>query len=345
MFGQVIPLNKVALDALGGSGLSVLALDAAVASAMTFLKAELEKMDPKVREPLASVTYMRDIVIKTGGGFVDWTSVFNVDYATAGPNMYGLIGTETNAIPTMQANIGKDLYPVFTWANVMKVPFVDQAKLQQVGRSLEDLLDKGIRLNYNKALDLVCYQGFGGYGGLINNSNITITDVDAGASGDTDWESKTPEEILSDINSGTNSAWAASEYDVTGIPDTMLVPPAKYARLLDPISIAGVNGAGSILEYVLRNNVAKQQGVDFQIFPCRWCISAGEELGSPAVASQRALLYKNDEDRVYMDITVPIQRAMTMPDVNQVAYLTLYLAQVGVPKFLYYQPVVYLDGI
>jgi len=50
---------------------------------------------------------------------------FSVDYATAGPNMYGLMGGQTNAIPTMQADLTKDVYPTYGWANVMRVPYVD----------------------------------------------------------------------------------------------------------------------------------------------------------------------------------------------------------------------------
>ena len=58
------------------------------------------------------------------------------------------------------------------------------------------------------------------------------------------------------------------------------------------------------------------------------------------------LCYVNDEDRVYLDVTVPCNRVMTMPTVAEGgAYLTLYLAQIGVVKFLYTQPCAYYDGI
>ena len=342
---SVVPLSKAAFDALNnGGGMSVLAFDAAVAGGMSFLQAELEKRDPKIREPLTSVTWQRDIVVKTGGGWVDWTSVFNVDYGTTGPNMYGLMGGETNNIPTMQANIAKDMYPVFTWGNVMKVPLVDQNKLQQIGRSLDDLLDKGIRLNYNKALDLMCYQGFGGYGGITNNSNITAVAVALNAAATSRaWADKTPDEILNDIDGAIVATWAASEYDITGMANYILIPPAQYAY----INRTKISTAGnvSILTYLMENNIATKQGQKLEIMPSRWCVGAGEEMGSPAVATDRMIAYVNDEDRLYMDITVPIQRAMTMPNVNEAAYLTLYLAQLGVPKFLYYTPAIYCDGI
>ena len=314
--------------------------DAAVSSGMVFLQAELEKRDPKVREPLTSVTWTRDIVVKSGGGYVDFTSVFSVNYGTSGPNMFGLMGTETNTIPTMQANISKDIYPVYKWGNVMKVPYFDQAQLQQVGRSLDDMLDKGIRLNWNKALDLMCYNGFGDYGGIVNNSNIAATLAALSDSGKTEWRNKTPDDILYDINTGLYITWEASEFDITGMANYMLVPPLQYAILSQPMTSAGFN---STLEYILKNNIAREQGIDFQIMPCRWCIGAGVPDGS--VPRDRAVLYVNDEDRLYMDIPVPIQRVMTQPSVQELAYLTAYAGLIGVPKFLYTQPALYMDGV
>jgi len=133
------------------------------------------------------------------------------------------------------------------------------------------------------------------------------------------------------------ATWAASEYDVTGMANHILIPPAQYAHIASQtISVAGTV---SILTYLLENNIGRTQGVDLQIFPSRWCIGAG------ANSSDRMVAYVNDEDRVYMDITVPIQRVMTMPNVEQAAYLTLYMGQLGVVKFLYYQPAAYGDGI
>ena len=52
-------------DAALGSGIRT--SDAAgIATGMAFLEGELEKRDPKIREPLTSVTWQRDIVADTG---------------------------------------------------------------------------------------------------------------------------------------------------------------------------------------------------------------------------------------------------------------------------------------
>jgi hypothetical protein len=95
----------------------------------------------------------------------------------------------------------------------------------------------------------------------------------------------------------------------------------------------------SVYQYLMDNNIAKDQGVKISIEPCRWCIGAG--VGN----TDRMMVYVNDEDMVNFDITVPITRAMTQPSVEHAAYLTLYAAQIGQVKFNYFQPVRYIDGI
>ena len=318
------------------------ASDAAIAGGMAFLQSELEKLDPKVREPLTSVTWMRDVPVKSGGGWVEFTSNFFVDYGISGPNFYGLSGDQTTTIPIVQTNISKDIFRVFNWQNVMKVNFIDMQKLQGVGRSLEDLLDKGIKLNWNKTLDLVTYQGpFSStlYPGLLNNSTITASSVPNGAAGSPLWSKKTAGEIMADVNNLMVATWAASQYDVAGMANHILIPPTQFAYIASQV----VSSAGnvSILTYLEQNNIGKSQGVDLKIFPSRWCVGAG------SAGTDRMAGYVNDDDKIYLDVTVPIQRVMTTPNVSSGggAYLTLYAGQIGVVKFLYTQPAAYYDGL
>jgi hypothetical protein len=332
-----------------GNGFRANVTDAALAGGQAFLEAELEKRDPKVREPLTSVTWMRDIVVKPGGGWVEFTSTFQVDYATSGANGLSITGGQTTTIPIIQANLSKDIWRVWPWQAVLKVNFIDMQKLQGIGRSLDDMLDKGIKLHWNKTLDAVTYMGpFGAIGatatypGLFNNANIPETTAAVGASGSTLWKNKTPGEILNDVNTLMVSTWAASQYDVTGMANHILIPPAQYAFIAS--QLISTAGSVSILTYLEQNNIGKSQGVDLKIFPSRWAIAAGT---GGSAGSDVMLGYVNDEDRVYLDITVPIQRVMTTPNIADGggAYLTLYAGQYGQVKFLYYQPTSMVAGI
>lgn len=315
-------------------------LDAAgISTGMAFLEGELEKRDPKIREPLTSVTWPRDIVAESGGGWVDFTSTMNVDYATSGGNDNSLVGGATDVISLVQANINKDVYKVFTWAQGMKIPFVDSQKFQTIGRSIDSILDRGVRLNYNKSVDQLVYRGFTsvGFTGLVNDANIIRSTAPNGAAGSPLWQNKTVDEILWDVNKTLTEAWAASEYDESAIPNHLLLPPDKYAYIVS--TRIGTSGNENILDYLLRNNLATNRGGNLYIAPCRWCSGAGTG------KTDRMVAYVNDRDKVYFDLPVPLTRAMTQPVALQFAYITIYAAQMGQVKWLYYQPARYMDGI
>lgn len=315
-------------------------LDAAgISTGMAFLEGELEKRDPKIREPLTSVTWPRDIVAESGGGWVDFTSTMNVDYATSGGNDNSLVGGATDVISLVQANINKDVYKVFTWAQGMKIPFVDSQKFQTIGRSIDSILDRGVRLNYNKSVDQLVYRGFTsvGFTGLVNDANIVRSTAPNGAAGSPLWQNKTVDEILWDVNKTLTEAWAASEYDESAIPNHLLLPPDKYAYIVS--TRIGTSGDENILDYLLRNNLATNRGGNLYIAPCRWCSGAGTG------QTDRMVAYVNDRDKVYFDLPVPLTRAMTQPVALQFAYITIYAAQMGQVKWLYYQPARYMDGI
>lgn len=330
--------NKVFTVPVAGGGRMVTS-DAAITSGMAFLVGELEKRDQRLLEPLQSVTWQRDIVANTGGGWVDFTSNTFVDFATTGGNESGIIGGESNDIPIMQANMNKDVFKVFNFANIMKVPYIDQQKIQGIGRSIDDILDKGIRLNYNKSIDNVVYNGLPGYKiyGLVNNPLITAASAPNGVGGTATWATKTPDEILDDVNQVINATWAASEYDLSGMANHILIPPVQYTLLVS----RKVSSAGniSILEFLLQNNIAKNQGRELVIAPSRWCVGAGNG------GTDRLVAYVNDDDRVTFDLPVPLSRVMTQADVREMAYLTSYAAQLGQVKFLYTQCARYVDGI
>ncbi|WP_436663555.1 DUF2184 domain-containing protein [Alicyclobacillus acidoterrestris] len=332
-----LPEQSYTVPGLGGASMTMDA--AAIGTGLAFLNAELEKRDPRVMEPLQSVTWTRDIPVRTGGGWVEFTTHYGVNYQTTGGENYGVVGGQTNDIPIIQANLAKQVWQVFTFSNILKVPFVDQKKLEGIGRSLNDILDKGIRLNWNKSIDQLVYMGYEQFGttGLVNNPNVAASAAAEGASGSTNWTKKTPQEILNDVNAGIETTWANSQYDLTGMANHILIPPAQYAYIVgQPVTAAG---SQSILQFLLDNNIGKNQGIDVQILPSRWCTGAGTG------GADRMVFYVNDEDRVNFDMTVPISRVMTQPDVREAAYLTNYTGQFSEVKFLFTQCVQYVDGI
>lgn len=313
----------------------------AVSSGLAFLVSELEKMDPLLREPLTSTTYPRDISIESGGGWVEATSAFNVEYGVTGGQADGVGGVQNN-IRRIQADFSKDLYKVMPYEVAMSVKIQDQLRGAVTGRSIEQVYDDGIRLDFDKYMDINTYLGQSRYGttGLVNDPNITAVSVAQGASTKTTWKDKTPEEILLDINSAILDAWAAVQYDNSAIPNHILIDPANFAYLnMTPLTVAGVQGGISIMKYLMENNIATQKGVDLFIGECRFCEGAG------AGSTNRLVAYRNEKRFVGMDVPVPMSRVMTQPNIDTASYDSLYMANVGQVKIHYYEPFIYRDGI
>ena len=184
--------------------------DSAISTAGAFLVSELEKRDPIVRVPLTSFTYARDIPIKIGGGWVDHTSNLNIDYGVTGGSSNGTVqASGANASPLVQMNLEKDVYNTHVFNTTMRIRFTDMMRAQVTGRSLDKMLSDGVRLVYDKHMDANVYVGLSQYGssGLVNNPDITAATADAGVGGSTQWSSKTPQEILKDINDAINAVW------------------------------------------------------------------------------------------------------------------------------------------
>jgi hypothetical protein len=320
-------------------GMRSMTMDAAaISGGNAFLVSELEKLDPTLREPLTSTTYPRDIPIESGGGWVETTSVVNVDYAVSGGQADAVGGVQNN-VRLIQANMDKDLFKVFPYEVAMKIKFVDMERGKVTGRSLEQIYDTGIRLDWDKYMDINTYQGQAAYGtqGLLNHPGVTAGSVAAGESASTLWKQKTPDEILNDVNTVIVDAWAAAQYDQSAVPNHILIDPANYAYIASTKVSLGADK--TILEFLLANNIAKQKGVNLFIGECRWCISAGTG------GTNRMVAYVNDKRFINMPVPVPLSRVMTQPNVDTASYDSLYVGNVGQVQIIYYQPIRYADGI
>lgn len=338
MFNKTYTLNGVPTG--DGRSFSALTRDA-VSGSMAFLESELEKLDPTLHEPLTSTTYSRDIVIDVGGGWVDRSSAFFVDFGAAGGSGVAGVGNGADNVKRIiQANLSKDIYPIYPYEAVMQIKFVDLQRGNVTGRSLEQIYDDGIRLDFDKHMDQNTYLGFSELGtyGIINNPNVTATTAAATGTGDaTTWATKTPDQILADVNTAITSAWAAAGYDNSAIPNHILIDPQNFAYIVSH----KVSDAGniSILEFLYQNNIARTKGVDLFIGECKFCVGAGT--GS----KNRMVVYCNDRKFLSMDLAQPLSRVMTNPNTRNATYDSLYMANVGIPKVKYTQPILYVDGI
>lgn len=316
-------------------------MDAAgISSNGAFLVSELEKRDPMIRKPLTSFTYPRDIVIQSGGGWVDYVSAMSVGYGVTGGSGSSLVQAGgSNGLAIVQANVDKGIYKAHAVAMALRIMFQDMQRANFIGRSIDQLLQDGIRLTYDKHMDQNTYVGFTEYGttGLVNNPDATETTVAAGASGKTNWADKTPGEILADVNAALTSTWTQAGYDLDAIPNHILLPYEEYTYILNtPMSDLATK---SIYDYIMENNITNKNGGDLYIGATQWCKGAGTS------STDRMVVYVNHERYVKMDELVPLNRNMTAPNPTNFCYDTAYSANVSEVEVFYPQTITYWDGI
>ena len=337
-FQNVGTFDAGVITSSGGAvpGGNAMTMDAAgIASGMAFLTSELEKRDPLIRKPLTSVTYPRDIVVKSGGGWVDYVSAQAVGYGiTGGSGGSPVQAGGSNGLPIVQANLEKGLYKAHTFAAALRVMWVDMQKANYIGRSLDQLLQNGMRMAYDKHMDQNVYTGMEEYGstGLVNNPDVTETSVTGGT-----WAAKTKEQILADINSAITAVWEAAEYDEDAMPNHILLPYEQYTYIMN--TMVTDLATETILDYVLKNNVAAKNGKSLYIGATRWCKGAGTG------GADRMVVYVNHERFLQVEELVPLARVMSQPNATEFCYDTAYAANLSEVELFYPQTMQYFDGI
>lgn len=313
-----------------------------IASGQAFLTSELEKRDMMVRTPLTAFTYTRDIPIRVGGGWAEYVSAMQVGYGITGGSGEGIVASAgANGIPMVQADFSKGTFKAHMIAAGTRVMWLDMQRGNMTGRNMDSLLRDGLRMTYDKHMDANTYVGFADYGttGLVNNADALVTDAAAtGTSSGTAFTSKTPDQILSDINTAILTAWEQAGYDLDAVPNHIIMPYEQY-NYLATTRVSDLADK-TILTFLLENNVAKQNGSDLFIGATNWCKGAAADS-----SSDRMVVYCNKERFIVMDELVPLTRAMTSPNTANFCYDTAYAGNVSEVEVFYSQTIVYVDKI
>jgi hypothetical protein len=304
----------------------------------SFLIGELERLDPTLHEPLATVTWGRDIDLREDVTLADEVSSFtNSSFASPGginPAGKAWISTDTNAITGVALDIGKTSNPLYLWGMELKYTLPELASAQKIGRPIDTQKYDGLRLKYQMDIDEMVYIGDTTYGkaGLFNSASVATANIAAGAGGST-WALKTPDEILKDVNEILTTTWTNSGWSV--MPTELRVPPVQFSYLVSQkVSTAG---NVSILEFLRNNSMSNAaNGRPLNIQPVKWLTGLG------AAGADRMVAYTRDRDRVRYPL-VPLQR--TPLEYRSIYQITTYYGRLGCVEFVYPETITYRDGI
>lgn len=320
-----------------------------------FIVGELERLDQTMHEPLATVSYLRDVPLREDVTIGDEVSSFTRStFGSAGGlgtgngvgNGKAWMGKDSTQISSVSLDLAKIPHPLKPWALELKYTILELESAARIGRPIDQQLYRGLQLKHQMDTDEQVYIGdmpgtpMAQYG-LVNNDAVTnVSNVAAGAAGGTAWTTKTPAEILQDVNEALTSAWTAAGYAV--MPNVLLLPPTQFGYLSSQlISIAG---SQSILSYVQKNNLLSTSGKgQLDIFPLKWLVGAGAG-GTIGVADghDRMIVYSKDYDMVRYPMTL-LQRTPVQYD--GMYHKTTYYCRLGVLEVVYPETLAYRDGI
>lgn len=265
---------------------------ATVDSTGVFFQTELTRLNPTLVEPLADFPYARDVDL-TDLDLGDEVTAYDaaLERATGGINPAGksIISARTTVIGAVNVDLERVQSPTFLWGELFQMSIIEIERAMKLGRPLSPMLLSALKRKWELDTQGMVYLGDASLGvtGLVNSPLVTAATVAAGVGGLT-WALKTPDEILTDVNTVLDATWAASGY--TRMPTRIGLPPAKLSAL---VSRRLTNTNVSVLEYLKANNIAASQGgVTLEFAPMRELIGAG------AGSTDRMIAYSKSQDVV-----------------------------------------------
>lgn len=308
-------------------------------STLAYYVNQLDNLDKKLHEPLFSVTWGRDIKLRTGITMANESTSFirstigaiGTQSATGKP----WISPNTTTLPGVSINGERVTLPLRLLGQEVSYSSVELERSQLLGQPIDAQKFNALNTIYQMATDEMIYVGDTAVGaeGLVNSTLVTSGSVPNGTGGSPLWANKTPDEILKDVNDMITAAWQASGFAVC--PDKLLLPPAQFAY----ISSQKISTAGnvSILTFLEDNSISlRVNGRKLDIQPLKWLTGRGTG------GADRMVAYTNDEERVRFPM-VPIRRET--PYYLGIKFNAPYIWAFGEVEFVYPETAVYRDGI
>lgn len=303
-------------------------------STLAFYVNQLDVMDKVLYQPLTSVTWSRDIKLRSNISLGnESTSFMRAGFAGQGTQTVTgkpWISAETTTLPGVSVNGERIVSLIRPLGREISYTSIELARSQQTGVPIDVQKISALNELYQLSTDEMVYIGDSGLsvGGLVNSSLVTAANVTGAV-----WTSKTPADILADVNTMLTAAWIASAYKYA--PTELRLPPAQYAYI--STQLVSTAGNMSILEYIKNNNISTgMNNLTLNIQPLKWLTGRG------AGGTDRMMCYTNAEDKVRFPM-VPIRRET--PYYQGIHFNTPYIWAYGELEIVYPETIRYADGI
>lgn len=310
-------------------------------STLAYYVNQLENLDKRFYEPLVATSWGRDVKLRSGITMSNESTSFIRSSFAAPGTLLGSNGNipwispETTAIPGIEVNGQKVVLSLRLAAREVSYTSVEIDRSALTGQPIDTQKMNALNIVYQMGIDQMVYIGSTDVSatGLLNNADVTATNVATGASGSTLWSAKTPVEILADVNTLIHDTWQAAAFAVC--PGKLLLPPTQFGYIASQL----ISSAGnqSILKFLVENCITKQiTGKELDIQPVKWLTGAGTS------ASDRMVAYTNEENYVRYPM-VPVRRETAY--YQGIRFTAPYLWALGEMEFPYTETIRYADEI
>ncbi|MBM4311677.1 MAG: DUF2184 domain-containing protein [Deltaproteobacteria bacterium] len=300
---------------------------ATIDSTGVFLATELQRLDPVLHEPMADFSYSRDIDMTALDIGDEQTAFDRIHYTATGGETTGgksFVSSKVTEIGTVGLDSERVVAGTFVWAEAIRKSVIELAQAQKLGRPLDPQMMNALQMKLNIDSQNMVYTGDtpAGVKGLCNSSLVTETVVaNNAANASALWTAKSDEEVLKDINTVLDLAWAATGYTIC--PSRLGLPPVKFSYLATR-KIA--NQTMSLGKYLADNSLCNiVNGRPLEIVPMR------ELAGIATGPTDRMVAYSKRPDVVRW----PRSIISSMPVENRGLHqISVYYCRFGTVEFV-----------
>lgn len=249
-------------------------------------------------------------------------------------------------VPTVSFVTGKNRVPIESGA-ISGLLDIEEIEQVQFGVQMD------LRSRYPEVMRKACERHVEGttfYGDASLNwypyldfPGVPTSTVAVGAGGATEWENKTPDEILADMNMALITPWVLTRQVHT--PNVLAIPPAHWGYIAT--TPRSPNSDTTILSYFLQNNIVSNRNqmsgaTDVAPNPVR--VMALPYLDRAGTAgSARMMVWEDNADNFYMPFPRPFE--MLAPQFVDYTIKLYARYRFGPVNFVYPKAFAYIDGI
>lgn len=316
------------LDMYGKKACSAFVNDSKVHDTnFAFLSTTLAKLHTKLYEPKYFVTYMKDIDIDVGGGFVDYVSYYTVDWAGIMNEFRNVVGNNANYIPRVNAGLNQKKVNVYTFEVAYDLRFIELEKMKKLTlqKSIQEIYSNAIVAGWDLFVQKVAYQGINGGTGLFNSNVVMSTTIDnnAATAANSGFEGMSDAAVVSFFNGVFEMYLLNSNMNLGILPDRFLVPTFVGGDLSSRFSALYT---ASLRQFLVKHNL----GVDESDGEVKVVIESRPALDKLGAGGHgRIVAYKKDKDFARLDMPYAMQHYITLPNIDKMSYTSAFVGQVS----------------